>query len=75
MTLILPKQDYGRFMHMIHEDKEIFRDIVSSLICGKLEDWVGKDAHVSEPEVVADIIQAALNKHKPLSEEENEKED
>lgn len=66
VTLILEKPQYERFMALIQNDAELFRDVVSSLIAAKMEDWTGRYAGVSEPEVVADIVQAALDKHKPL---------
>jgi len=51
MRLILHKTRYERFMHLIGNDHELFRDIVSSIVNGKLEDWTGKYADVGEPEV------------------------
>lgn len=70
VNMILPKRYYERFMHIICNDPELFREITSTLMCDKLKQWAGKSC--GEPEIVAQIAEAALNKHRPLKDEKQE---
>src|SRR5688500_17968947 len=69
VTLTLQKDLYERFMHLIHNDSELFREVVSSFTISHLKNWVGEFSHVCEPDVIADIVAVAMQKHMPLKQE------
>lgn len=66
VPLILPKRYYERFLAMLQGDADLVREVFSTLLCDKLEQWAGE--HNQEPEVTRDFVQAAINKHMPLPE-------
>lgn len=72
VRLILDKRYYERFMYQIYNDSQLFREICSTMMNGNLESWAGKNWTSSNPDVVCDFIEAAQDKHMPLSQEKEE---
>jgi hypothetical protein len=72
VTLILDKLLYRRFMTLIQNDSLIFQQAVSDIIGSNLENWAGKYLSSGCPEVLLRYVEAALNKHLPLPESNDE---